>query len=53
VREVAKAIPLRTALSVQMIDVVVRDTFCQRLNLVLEDLATKCRHIWDVERQTV
>jgi hypothetical protein len=48
--EMSEAVPLSATLRVQVVDIVIGEIFSQRLDLMLEHLATERRHIGDIER---
>lgn len=49
--KVSKTVPLGTGLCVHVVNIIVSKSFRQGLNLMLEGLAAKCRHVRHVERQ--
>jgi hypothetical protein len=46
--EMSEAVPLNATLRVQVVDIVIGEIFSQRLDLMLEHLATERRHIGDI-----
>lgn len=46
----AEAVPLRATLSVQVVQIIINDSFEYSLDFVLEGFTAKCRHIRDIER---
>jgi hypothetical protein len=48
--EMSEAVPLSATLRVRVVDMVISETFSQRLDLMLEHLATERRHMGDIER---
>ena len=50
--KVTESVPLRTALGVHVIQIIICDTLVQCLDLMLEYLATKRRLVGNIKRQT-
>ena len=49
----SKAIPLRTTLGIQCVQVIISYAFHQRFDLMLELLAIESRELWNMQRKTV
>ena len=52
-REMTEAVPLRTALRVHVIYIIIGNALGQRLDLMLKHLATECGYVGYVKRQAV
>lgn len=51
-RKVSEAVPLGSGLRVHCVQVVIRNTFVESLDLMLEYFTTKCWLAWNIEGKT-